>query len=259
VRGQIRSEILKLRTVWSSGVIVGIAVAVMILLALLVAFLHPPAGHPVNALQPPRGSARWFDNVFSTLDVAQDLTLVLGILVVTGEYRHKTVTPTYLAEPRRGRVTAAKLMVSALGGLAVAAVVGAAGLALGFVLVGAGDGTTGVMLDQFRAVIPGVLAAAGLFAVYGTGLGALVKNQVVAVVVGLGFSFVAEPVVEAIAPRVARFLPGYAAQALSGSAARGISRVIPLLTWWEGALALVAYGIVLGCAGTLTTLRADVT
>jgi ABC-type transport system involved in multi-copper enzyme maturation permease subunit len=255
----IRSEILKLRTVWSTWLIVAIAVAVMVLLALVVAFVHPPAGNASGALTPLRGSARWFDNVFSTMDVSQDLTLVLGILCVTGEYRHKTVTATYLAEPRRGRVTAAKLVVAALAGLALAVVVGLAGLVLGVVLVGSSGGPTGVMLDQFGRVIPGVLGAAALFAVYGAGLGALLKNQVVAVVVGLGFSFVVEPIMEGIAPRVARYLPGYAAQALSGSAARGISRVIPLLTWWEGTLALVAYAVVLAVAGSLTTLRADVT
>jgi hypothetical protein len=87
----------------------------------------------------------------------------------------------------------------------------------------------------------------------------MLRNQALAVVVGLGFSFAVEPIIEGVAPRVARYLPGYAAQALSGSAARGISRVIPLLTWWEGALALLAYGVVFAAAGSFTTLRADVT
>jgi ABC-2 type transport system permease protein len=259
VGAQVRSEILKLRTVWSTWLIVVIAVVAMVLLGLLVAFLQPPTGNLDNALQPPRGSARWFDNVFSTMDVSQDLTLVLGILCVTGEYRHKTVTSTYLAEPRRGRVAAAKLVVAGLAGLAVAVAVGLVGLLLGLVLVGTGDGNVGVMVSQFGRVVPGALAAAVLFAVYGAGLGAVLKNQVVAVVVGLGFSFVVEPIIEGVAPRVARFLPGYAAQALSGSAARGISRVIPLLTWWEGALALLAYGVVFAAAGSVTTLRGDVT
>ena len=259
MRGQIRSEGLKLRTVWSTWLIIAIAVALTILLGLVVAFLHPDRGNVENFLQPLRGSARWFDNVFSTMDVSEDLTLVLGILCVTGEYRHKTVTPTYLAQPHRGQVTVAKLAVSALGGLVVALAVGAAGLAFGAVLVGVGNGTAGVMLGQYGKVIPGVLGAAVLFAVYGVGLGAVLKNQVVAIVVGIGFSAIIEPIVEGVAPQVAKYLPGYAAQALSGSAARGISRLIPLLTWWEGTVILLAYGAVFAVAGSLTTLRADVT
>ena len=57
-------------------------------------------------------------NVFSVLDNARLLALVLGVLIITGEYRHKTVTPTFLAEPRRGRVVAAKLGVGFGAGLA---------------------------------------------------------------------------------------------------------------------------------------------
>jgi hypothetical protein len=255
----MRSEALKLRTVWSTWLIVGVAVVVMVLLGLLVAFVHPRHGSVRDLLQPLHGSVRWFDNIFSTMATAQDLALVLGILCVTGEYRHKTVTTTYLAEPRRGRVTVAKLVVSAVAGLAVAVAVGAAGLGFGFVVVALGNGTAAVMLGQYGHVIPGVLGAAVLFAVYGIGLGATVKNQVVAVVVGIGFTAVVEPIVEGVAPQVAKYLPGYAAQALSGSAARGIGRVIPLLPWWQGTIALLAYGVVLATAGSLTTLRADVT
>jgi ABC-type transport system involved in multi-copper enzyme maturation permease subunit len=259
VRAQIRSEILKLRTVWSTWLIVAIAMALVLLLCILVAFVQPRASGIEAALIPVRGSARWFDNIFSTMGVAQNLTLVLGVLIVTGEYRHKTVTPTYLAEPRRGRVTAAKLVVSAGAGLLLAVVVGAVALAFGSILVAVGDGTASVMLGQYRLVIPGVLGAAVLFAIYGVGLGAMVKNQVVAIVVGIGFSAIVEPIVDAVAPQVGKYLPGYAAQALAGSAARGIGRVIPLLTWWEGGLALLGYGVFLAAVGTLTTLRADVT
>jgi len=46
-------------------------------------------------------SARFFSvvhHVFSVLDVSRILALVLGAIIITGEYRHKTVTPTFLAE-----------------------------------------------------------------------------------------------------------------------------------------------------------------
>jgi hypothetical protein len=46
---------------------------------------------------------------------------ILGIIAVTGEFSHQTITPTFLARPRRSRVAIAKLLTYAVVGLAYAA------------------------------------------------------------------------------------------------------------------------------------------
>lgn len=260
----VRAEILKLRTVWSTWVLLGITFVVIGAIAATVGFA-PHRREGVGVLFPARGTVAWFDTVFSIMAIALDFALVLGVLMVTSEHRHKTITPTFLVEPRRGRVTAAKLAVSGAGGLVIAVVAGVASLVFGFVVVAAGFGHSGEMLTEFRHVWPGVAAAAVLYAVYGIGLGAVLKNQAVSIVVGLGVSAIVEPILNGALPAVGRWLPSEAAQALESVTARPEVRgglganLVHLVPWWAGAMVLLGYGIVLATAGSVTTLRGDVT
>ena len=116
------------------------------------------------------------------------------------------------------------------------------------------------MWHDWSRIAPGVILGTGLFAIYGLGLGALLKNQVVAIVVGLGFTLVVETIIVFIWPTIGEYLPGQAATALEDAARTtfgGASN--SLLPWWGGAVMLVVYGVVLSVVGTLTTLRSDVT
>ena len=262
MRRQVSAELKKFRTIWSTWLILGITAFVTAALTSVIAFA-PRRHDRGGVILAVRGSAHWFDSVFSILTVSLDLALVLGILCMTGEYRHKTITPTYLAEPRRGRVVASKLVASVLGGAVVGVVAGAVSLVFGLSVVAGGIGNLSTMLTEYRHVFPGVLAAAVLYAVYGVGLGALLKNQVVAIVVGLGVTAIVEPIVVGVVPAVGKWLPGQAAQALESVTANvsrgfggGITQLVP---WWQGGLALLGYGLVLAVTGALTTLRSDVT
>ena len=103
------------------------------------------------------------------LDNSRLLALVLGVLIITGEYRHKTVTPTFLAEPRRGRVVTAKLGIGFGAGIVMGALTMLAGLVLGLVLVG----REGALLRDLRRrraghVAGGVLGAHGPYYVANT-------------------------------------------------------------------------------------------
>ena len=290
----LRTEVRKLWTVWSTFVLFGIVVVVDLLFGFAIAFA-PGGRHGGTAGIVPHGSTQWFARVFSVLDNSRLLALVLGVLIITGEYRHKTVTPTFLAEPRRGRVVLAKLGTGFGSGLSLGVLTMAMGLILGFVLVavkvhscvvGLGTGITkGIQVNQgmsqamcsvqhglyfvaststmwhdWSRIAPGVILGTGLFAVYGVGLGALLKNQVVAIVVGLGFTLVIESIVGAIWPTIGEYLPGQAATALEDAMRTNLGGTpTQLLPWWGGAVMVLIYGTALAAAGTLTTLRSDVT
>ncbi len=258
----VRSEVAKLLTIRSSYALVlmtavgtaGIGVAVAL----------APHNHGLQRLIfPARGTPAWYDIVFSALALAEDFALVFGIIIMTGEFRHKTATPTFLAEPRRGRVAAAKLVVSLGAGVVVMAAAVLAAFVLGLSFVAAGYGDIGEMAGRLGHVLPGYLAATVLFASYGIGLGALLKNQVLALVVGLGVTAVVEPILIAAWPNVGRWFPSEAARSLqttSRLAQSGFGADLGhLLPSWEGALVLVGYALVLSLAGSLTTLRSDIT
>jgi len=258
----VKAEIDKLRTVRSTFVLVSIGFFLTIAFGALVAFgPRGRRGAMAGSLAPPHGSHRWFLDAMSIYgSIALPFALVLGVLIITGEYRHKTVTSTFLAEPRRTLVVGSKLVVSVLAGLCVGVLAAAGALILGFIMVAGSHGTSSEMLGQYENVL-GFLAGAALYAVYGTGLGALFKNQVAALIVGLGVDLVALPIISGTVPGVARWLPGEAAQALAHAVQRTgfVNTSVHLLPWWGGVGMLIAYGVVLAGLGAATAIRADVT
>ncbi len=120
--------------------------------------------------------------------------------------------------------------------------------------------TTHNMWHDWWRIAPGVALGTGLFAIYGLGLGALLKNQIVAIVVGLVFTLIVEAIIGAIWPTIGEYLPGQAATALEDAARTNFGGgTTQLLPWWGGAAMLLVYGIALAFLGTFTTLRSDIT
>ncbi|WP_194410269.1 ABC transporter permease [Microbacterium cremeum] len=193
--------------------------------------------------------------------------LLIGTLIVTTEFRHQTLTPTFLATPRRGRVLVAKLAVGVLlgalfGVLGIfASVAPSAGILAAF-----GLETEFTSVDTW-AMIGRMLLAYVLWALIGVGIGAVVRNQVGAIVGVLVFTQFLEPIVRLAASYVevladaARFLPGAAGDALVGASLYDSALVGASATgleWWQGGLVLLGYAVVLVVIGHLVSWRRDV-
>lgn len=120
--------------------------------------------------------------------------LVLGSLMFTAEFRHKTITGSLLVEPRRGILLVAKVIVGALLGLVVGVVSTAATVVTAApVLAWRGDGAYLGSGDVQAIIVFSVLVMA-IWTVFGVALGGLITNQVAAIVVILAFTQFVEPI-----------------------------------------------------------------
>ena len=197
------------------------------------------------------------------------LAPVLGVLCITTENRHKTLTGTLLLTPRREVVLGAKVIATAIWSLAMAAVTFVAVGALGLPWNASMGGSVSSVLDQAGAVIPQMFVVTVLLGLFGLGFGTLVKNQIAGVLITLGESLILEGLLVLLAVEVFHYdlnwLPGEATAAFAGIIARGASfggtnsGVFSLMSWWSGGLAMLGWGLGPLTIGYFTTFRRDVT
>jgi hypothetical protein len=132
--------------------------------------------------------------------------MILAIVGITGEWRHRTITSSLLAAPDRTRFLAAKTIAFAAAGALLSVAISISVAILGFAILEARDLPTpglGELIEQF-ARNAGVAALLGAF---GVGVGSLVRNQPTAIVGILIVAFVFDPLLGEFAPSVERFSP----------------------------------------------------
>ncbi|MCY7403832.1 MAG: ABC transporter permease [Cryobacterium sp.] len=193
--------------------------------------------------------------------------VLLGALATTGEFRHQTLTPTFLATPRRGVVLGAKTVTLILIGAGFGVVALAASVGLGGGLLSA-FGVDALLLDsQTWLLVVRTLLAMGLWAAIGVGLGVLVPNQVASIVIVLAFTQFIEPLLRLAASflevtaQIGNFLPGAASDALVGASVFTIANPAGAapLDWWQGGLVLLGYAVVGTVIGYAASWKKDVT
>jgi ABC-2 type transport system permease protein len=241
------AELLKLRTLRSTW---GFAIVGMLLAGL------GTAGHIGGSQQQDRLHPDFqFQVVLDAAFPAAILSLLLGITLVTNEFRHGTIARTLLAIPRRARLVALKLVTGAVTGaalmllmlivIATTAVIWLGILDVPLELGRAADGTGRAFLG---AVLAGILGAA---------IGGAVHSQVGALVGALVWIFVAEPICWVILglldlDGVSEYLPAASLGGIVDSGGGGL----PLAGSVGMAAAWAAFATVLA---VLRTRRRDIT
>ena len=172
----VRSELLKIRSTRMWWGLLGGALAFVALN--VVAQALAPATEGVPALGDPQGVR----NVWASAGSAGTVfALVLGILGMTTEYRHRTLSATFLVTPRRSPVVVAKMLAHALAGFGLGLACCALTAALAIPLLAAKDAAS-ISTSTILSVLAGALLATTLYAVMGVAVGALVPNQVAALI-----------------------------------------------------------------------------
>jgi len=239
-----RSELLRLRTTRSTWGLIGIGL--VLTLGWTVATLTGVGG--VGA--PARGSEELRNAVLGAAGLGLFPILLLGVVAVTGEFHHATVTSTFLVTPVRWRVFVAKAVACVLAAPPVMAVFLAAAWTSA-VVAGAVDAAPDARLLEVAARSALVAAC---WALLGVAVGAAVRNQTLAVLLPLVWLLVVETLIPAYGlNRLVPWLPGGATTALSGGRFPGA------LPAWAALLVLMAYVLALLVPGVRAISRRDIT
>jgi hypothetical protein len=233
-----KAELLKLRSTRTAfGLLFG-----MIALVILVSALTGLLSHASTLSS--TGNQRELLGLGNLAGICSGL---VGILLVTSEYRYGTIRPTFLFTPRRPRVLAAKLTASALAGLLFGTLGEGLAFAIGYAMLSGRGIALSLGGGDIAQLLLGTLASAAVWGVMGVGLGTIICNQVGAVITLLAWGLFIDNLLFSLVPSVGRFTPERAADALIGVTEKSLLAPVTgamVLIAWPATLALIALPLI---------------
>jgi len=196
----IRSELRKLCTTrWFP-----ITVAVTMLVGPVGAFANIFAGS--TETKSTLGTNLTIRHILSTSAMTTLVALAIGISMAASEYRHGTSIPTFLITPKRRSVIITKVVTSA----GIGALIGGAAFAITVAVAAPALARQGVhhLTGDVPQMLVGAIVTGALYGVVGVALGAITRSTVIAIVGALGWAFVVEANLLAVAlPNIGKWLP----------------------------------------------------
>ena len=240
-----RAEARKLFTTRTVPVTFAAAIALVLVSVVLQAAIAGQQG------QPRLGTDESTYKLLSIGVVPVLVMLIIGIIASGGEFRHRTIVPTLLATPSRGRVFAVKVLVIAVIGAIFSAIT--FGLGLGAVVAELSAHHLHHLPAGTGGLYAGAVIASTCFGMIGVALGALIRNTVGAIVAVIGWTILIEMIIlEAVVPSIERWLPTRAAVMLTSTPD---STHLPLVT---ASLLLTGYAAAILVVACRTTLNRDI-
>lgn len=201
------------------------------------------------------------DAVYANAVSGYIFAIILGVLMMTGEFRHGTAVATFLTSPKRSRVVFAKIAVAAVSAAVLMIFSALAGFLAGWLALQTVDNAAEPSGSIFINLMLASVLAGVVLGIIGLAIGTLIKNQLLAIVATLVYLFVVDPLLLALAPEAGKYLPTGLITAMlnidvdAPQLGFDTSQYLPPL---QAAGLLVAIGAVFASVAIFTSLRRDV-
>jgi ABC-type transport system involved in multi-copper enzyme maturation permease subunit len=278
----IRAEIMKIRTTNTWWIFM---LGMVLITAVALAFdglghhfqLYPPAGANGARDQDVQVQAAQAHTAAGLAKIAADmmtagqffgllLAMIIGILVVTNEFFHQTATTTFMTNPHRTTVILAKAVAALLFG----ALFWLVATVIDLIVTPIYLNSQHVSVSIFQwTVIQSVLlnlAAFVLWAIFGLGLGTLMRSQIGSVITGLILYLLGAAAIAIIFQVIHNLYPHnwvVSAEVIAPAIASSIM-ITPGQAFehappqWAGAVVMIGYALLSGLIGISLTRRRDI-
>jgi ABC-2 type transport system permease protein len=245
----VRAELLKLQTTRMVYAMLG-ALLLIVAIATVGVILGTRAEEELKLEGDQAG-------IFSTAAGGVIFVLLLGVMLMSGEFRHGTITQTLLITPNRWKVLGAKLVAAAILGFAFGVLAELLAFVLGAPLFELRVGDF-IFEDEARNLIFGVILATTVSAPFGVAIGSLIRNQVVAIVVVFAGLLIVEPIVTGLLEIEWREPSKYLPSQVTAGVIGGVDEDPNGLSRGAATAVLLAYVGVLSALGGRFVLSRDV-
>lgn len=201
------------------------------------------------------------DGVYANAISSYIFSIILGILIMSGEFRHGTAVATFLAAPKRAMVLGVKLAIAVLAGALMQLVSAAIAVAAGWVTLSFYENVAETSENIFLNVMVAALLSGAILGIVGVAIGSLIRNQLIAVVSTLVWLFVIEPIVLLLFVDAGKWLPTGAITGMLAiefeSEGLGVNTA-DYLSPGVSALVLLGYGAMFASVALVTSMRRDI-
>lgn len=263
----VRSEFRKIRTT-NAWWLYGLGALAMTALALLINCLqtHVLLDNGGVAEGAQRDTETLAANIYTSGQFFGLLfVMIIGILSVTNEFQHQTATTTFLATPHRTAVMVAKLITAAGFGIGLWIITTALDLATGVIFLNA-EGVDHHLGDSgvTKAILLNLLAYV-IWAIFGVGVGVLIRSQIGATVTSVVAYLIGTAAAAVVFQLLANWLHkdwimkwSVIVPSIASNVMVTAGKIDELPPRWVAVAILVGYAVVTGVAGTALLRRRDV-